>query len=616
LRSALAIRGWARPSEPRVRFGQPVLPGIATVGPDDASLAGEFVTGALAVREGRFAYAGHEVGMRGAIDWFPRGASEAWLTAHHRLEPALAVGVAALVASGPTERRGWYDVGVRYAGSWIERVRGGSGPAWGLEALGHRIVNLLHFHQLFAGELRDDGDFRRRLLTSVYGQTEYLATSVARATNDPWLVSAGRALVLAGRFFDGLEARAWVEQGTALVWEQLREQVNEDGGDARRSPVWQRAVLGEYLELLAVLKASNDDIPAWVRKRVRGMADFLARVSHPNGQAALFGDAPVMGTRSREELLALAAVVLGEPQWALAADLRAIWPRLMLGPSGLRVQQAEDGPPPDLAESRALRRTGFYVLAGTPGDVMILDGGTTPGRRGHGAFELSVGGVPIIVGAGHAEREPWHAAYFGSPFAQNVLAEKAGGTAGAMGATLEGTTHWMMRDGLVSFLATWGERRRLVLCLPGRFWLVIDQVNGTGPWAGESLLHLDPSCRVEAACSGRPVLLVSRPPGARCALAFAGATDVRLVGGLVAPRVQGWMARTPGRVEPAQTIVLPVAGTRPLVAGYAMVPRGTPDVMLSLDGETLEVHATLRIARTEYHLRVLQDEIELRSGVA
>jgi hypothetical protein len=616
LRSALAIRGWARPSEPRVRFGQPVLPGIPLVGAADAPLAQEFVAAALAVRDGRFTYAGHEIGMRGAIDWFPRGASEGWLTAHHRLEASLALGVTALVAPDAADRRAWYDVSVRYAGSWIERVRGGNGPAWGFEALGHRIVNLLHLHQLFAGELRDDADFRRRLLTSVYGQAEYLAGGVARVTNDPWLVTAGRALILAGRFFDGLEARAWVEQGTALVWEQLREQVNEDGGDARRSPVWQCAVLGEYLELLAVMKASNDEIPAWARKRVRGMADFLARVSHPNGQPALFGDAPVTGMRSREELLALAAVVLGEPQFALGGDSLAIWPRLMLGSSGLRVQQTDDGAPPDLGESRALRRTGFYVLAGTPGDVMILDGGTAPGRRGHGAYELSVGGTPILVGAGHADREPWHAAYFTSPFAQNVLAEKAGGTAGALAASGEGAAHWMMRDGLVSFLATWGERRRLVLCLPGRFWLVIDQVNGTGPWAGESLLHLDPACRVEAACSGRPVLLVSRPPGARCALAFAGGTDVRLVGGLVAPRVQGWTARTPGRVEPSQAIVLPVAGTRPLLAGYAIVPRGTPDVALDLNGETLEVHATLRIARTEYHLRVLQDEIELRSGIA
>jgi hypothetical protein len=287
----------------------------------------------------------------------------------------------------------------------------------------------------------------------------------------------------------------------------------------------------------------------------------------------------------------------------------------MQGSGGLRVQQVDDGVANDLGESRALRRTGFYVLAGTPGDAMILDGGATPGPRGHGSYELSVGGVPIIVGSGWADREPWQPGFFGSPFAQNVLAEKAGGTAGALGATAEGNTHWMMREGLVSFLATWGERRRLVLCLPGRFWLVIDQVNGTGPWAGESLLHLDPACRVDAVCNGRPVLLVSRPPAARCALAFAGGTDVRLVGGLTTPRVQGWTARTPGRVDAAQVIVVPVTGNRPLVAGYAIVPRGTPDVALTLDGEAFELRGTLRIGRTEYALRVLQDEIELRAGM-
>jgi hypothetical protein len=53
-----------------------------------------------------------------------------------------------------------------------------------------------------------------------------------------------------------------------------------------------------------------------------------------------------------------------------------------------------------------------------------------------------------------------------------------------------------------------------------------------------------------------------------------------------------------------------------LVAGYAIVPRGTPDVALSLSGETLEIEAALRIGRTEYQVHVLQDEITVRSGVA
>jgi hypothetical protein len=617
LRSALTIRGWTRGTEPKVRFGQPILPGLSTIGPDDAALAGEFIAVAEAVRAGSFAYLGREVAMPGGMEWFPAGVSERWLAAHHRLEPLLAIGVAAAVAADPSERADWYEVGSEFSGSWITTVRGAGGPAWGLEALSRRVVNLLYFHQLFANELRDDTDVRRRLLSSIFSQGEYLASSVARATSDRWLVASAHALLLAGRCFDGLEAREWVQQGTALAWDQLREQVNEDGGDTRRSPTWQRALFSEYLELLAFLKASHDEIPAWVRKRVRGMADFVARVAHPNGEPVLFGDAPVHGARSTQELLALASIVLSEPQLALAADLRAVWPRLMLGSSarGMRVLPTDDGPAPDRGESRALRRTGFYVLAGTPGDAMILDGDPLPRTRGFGAYELSVGGVPVIVGAGFADQEPWHEPYFTSEVAQNVLVEKAGGTA-SVATNGEGTTHWMMRDGLVSFLATWGHRRRLVLCLPGRFWLVIDQINGTGPWAGESVLHFDPACRIEGACNGQPTFIASRPPGARCALAFAGGTDVRLVGGVTLPRVQGWVARTPGRVEPAHAIVIPVAGNRPLVCGYAIIPRGTPDVSLHLDGESLEVRASLRIARTEYQLNVLQDEIELRSGIA
>ena len=128
---------------------------------------------------------------------------------------------------------------------------------------------------------------------------------------------------MAGRFFDGMEARSWLDAGAATLWGQLREQVHEDGGHRERNLVIHSAVLADYLEIFATLLAAHDEIPVWARKRVKGMADFLARMVHPDGEIALFHGAAVGTARSPRELLATAGIVLHEPELALPAGGRS-----------------------------------------------------------------------------------------------------------------------------------------------------------------------------------------------------------------------------------------------------------------------------------------------------
>src|SRR5204863_9629266 len=108
-----------------------------------------------------------------------------------------------------------------------------------------------------------------------YTQAQALAAGLAGRPLDRWTIHAGRALFMAGRFFDGMEARAWLEQGATILWGQLREQVHEDGGHRDRNPAVHAIVLADYLEVLSILQAANDDVPIWARKRVKGMADVL-----------------------------------------------------------------------------------------------------------------------------------------------------------------------------------------------------------------------------------------------------------------------------------------------------------------------------------------------------
>src|SRR5262249_61290974 len=143
----------------------------------------------------------------------------------------------------------------------------------------------------------------------------------------------GRGRVRGGRLCGGMEARGWLEAGATVLWGQLREQVHEDGGHTSRNAAVHALVLADYLEIFALLLAANDDVPLWARKRVKGMADFLARLLHPDGEVALFHGAALGVARPAHELLATAGTILHEPDMAPPGELPGVWPLLVLGRS-------------------------------------------------------------------------------------------------------------------------------------------------------------------------------------------------------------------------------------------------------------------------------------------
>jgi hypothetical protein len=619
LRSVLTARGWVRRPEPRVRFGQPVLPGVGAIDAGLRPQARDFVARAEALRAGRLVHLGAIRQSSGRLEWLPRDASPAWQSALHGLDELMAVGIAGATAPSADERRAWYELALSTSRDWTRRVSAGHPIAWSVPALARRVRNLLLLQALFAPELRKDQEARRELLAHLYEQAGALATAASAPGSGPWLVAAGNALFLAGRFFDGMEARGWVETGTTMLWAQLREQVREDGGHESRSPAWQAFVLGEFLVTLAALRADNDDVPMWGRKRVKGMADCLARLAHPDGTLPNFDVPAVDSIWSVKELLAAAAVLLHEPAFAIAPELPGIWPLLLVGESGRRTYDGFSHTPPP-TEARALRRTGFFVLAGEPGDSMIVDGSARPCTQGAAAFgyELAVAGLPLVVGTPVGAEQPGPIAeHARSVRARNVLVplEGAPRDVGAV------ESRFTVRDGVQYFLGTcqnfaglgpdaWYRRR--VLCMPGRFWIVADELFGTGSFTGESLIHLHPDAVVRADCAGRPIIAAERGPGASVSVLVAGVRSLNLLGGVADPEPQGWYPSRTGGWRPAPVVVIRTAGTLPILTGYALVPRSAGmSGRLVLEGDAFELRASLRLGEHTYELTAVQDEVRL-----
>jgi hypothetical protein len=604
-------RIWVRRPEPRVQFSPPFLPGLETIAEGDRAWAAPLLATAEALRAGEFRHHGHPVTMRDHVQWYPAGVSESWLEAHHALGVLLPIGIAGHLADGLDRRRVWYEIGAGIVGDWMAEVGPAAPHAWERPVLTQRVLHLVQFHEFFAAELREDERFRGTFLRSLYDQVQQLASDVEGVPGDPWLVASGRALVTAGRFFDDLEAREWLERGGAILWRQLQEQVNEDGGHAWRSPAWQAFVLEQYVHLIAMLRAHGEPVPPWARKRLKAACDFMLRVTRPDGTPARLGGRAPAATCTPAQVVGLAGTLLAEAGIAPPGDLDGLWPRLLLGRDGRRAHAALPRRR-DRAESRALRRTGYYVLAGQDGDVMILDGGGAADGRSPFGYELSVGGLPLLVAAGGTEVGTGDlGGYFASPRAHNVLLngqQSPGGPASA-------EAHWMLRSGMASFVGVAGPHRRLVLCLPGRFWLVCDQLTGPGVWTGQSLVHLHPETEVRSISRGRPTFHLMRSRAARGALAFAGSHGVRLVQGLLGSRPQGWYAEEGRPPVGAPTVSLTVGGPLPLVSGYVFVPRTESEVRLELEQDGFGLGILLRIGRNEYRVSAQQDEIELRSEI-
>ncbi|HYV56112.1 MAG TPA: alginate lyase family protein [Candidatus Nitrosopolaris sp.] len=614
--------GRAKRPEPRVRYGQFFLPGLAVLGRPQANEARPLLDQAHAVRTRRFTYLGRTLVFPARIDWEPTGLSERWRIKLNSLDELLALGVAAALVSDPHARQGWYDVAAGLMREWVEGASE-RGVGWGVPALAARIPNLIYAQVLFAAELRADLATRRLLIESLDAQAAELAIAVEDQPSDVALIDAGRALFMAGRFFDAMEARGWLETGAAILWEQLREQVHEDGGHRDRTPARHAHVLATYIEFFALLQASRDELPMWARKRVKGMADLLVRILHPDGQVPLF-HGTALGMVRPPELLAAAAVVLHEPDLAPPGDLPGVWPLLILGEAGRRVHVNLARRRP-ASEPRALRRVGFYVLPGEAGDVLLLDGESPPpdGDGNVFGYELSVGGQRLIVdsGDGGEEAEPWRT-YFRSARAHNVMIIKGAEQVVDGRVPLVGDVEWIVKDGLRCFAGTHDgfaglsedlslRHRRRIFCLPGRFWLVCDEVLGTGVWQAESFLHFHPEIVLSGAYRTGPTFMAERSRSARVQVVPGGAAKVRAVHGLVEPNCQGWYAGSVGERRSATVMSFVKSAEAPFVFGYALLPRTNGPAVLRFEHDAFHFVATLVTEGDEYRIRAEQGDLEL-----
>lgn len=287
-----------------------------------------------------------------------------------------------LVAQGAAERAPWHRALVE---RWIAENPPGHGTGWEPYPTSLRIVNWVKW-ALTDGQTARDGEPRLldAALHSLAVQARWLRARLEIHLLGNHLWANAKALIFAGAFFDGAEARNWLDKGLALMRRELREQILPDGGHFERSPMYHATLLEDLLDLVQLGDRypgviAPDALAAWRETAVR-MLRWLRVMTHPDGEIAFFNDAAFGIAASLAALEDYARRVLALP---LARDERDDEPRIDVLPDSGYVRL----------------HSGTAVLIA---DVAPIGPDYLPGHA-HAdtlSFELSLHGRRVLVNSG------------------------------------------------------------------------------------------------------------------------------------------------------------------------------------------------------------------------
>lgn len=281
-----------------------------------------------------------------------------------------------LNAEAAESRSAWHRALLQ---QWVRDNPAGEGTGWEPYPTSLRIVNWIKW-ALSGNQLPPN------CVESLAAQARWLSKRLERHLLGNHLFSNAKALIFAGLYFEGPEANAWLDSGLRILEQQIPEQILSDGGHFERSTMYHALALEDMVDIYNVASMWPEAIPARWRAAVTSWASliapmrhWLAVMSHPDGEIALFNDAALGIAPTRFELERYAA-------------------RLGLAP------------PPALTLGLTQLAASGYIRVASPESVAIIDvapiGPDYLPAHAHAdtlSFELSVYGQRVLVNSGTSE---------------------------------------------------------------------------------------------------------------------------------------------------------------------------------------------------------------------
>lgn len=229
----------------------------------------------ISFADNAFLFLNHRVDRPNHIDWNDSKQSKLWLYNLHYFD----------VLHQPDLED---NTGFKLINEWIENNPHFKGNGWEPYPLSLRIVNWIKFLQ------HSDYPQTEVVLNSLFLQTRSLNNKIEYHLLGNHLFKNGVALLFAGYFFKGEEAKQWLATGKQILIEQLAEQVLADGGHFERSPMYHALILEDILDCLNLVTSSQVDVDAEFKAllelKANAMLEFMMATLHKDGSYPVFND--------------------------------------------------------------------------------------------------------------------------------------------------------------------------------------------------------------------------------------------------------------------------------------------------------------------------------------
>ena len=483
--------------------------------------------------EGVFRFLNTARSLTTAEGWNDPRAERLWLYNLHYFDD--------LNAAGRERRSAWHE---RLIARWVVENAPGFGVGWEPYPLSLRIVNWIKW--ACSGFLLPE-----TAVHSLAVQARYLKERLEYHLLGNHLLTNAKALVFAGLFFDGDEAKQWLETGLEILDKELAEQILVDGGHFERSTMYHSIVLGDILDLVAADRVYPSIVPGQLTDRwarVAGdMFKWLAAMCHPDGDISFFNDAAFGIALTPAQLQACASVLGVNADAPPKENFIRLEPtgyvRVRRGPWSLIFDMAPVGP--DYIPGHAHADTLSFELSWNAQRVLTNSGTSSYQVGPQRAWERSTAAHNTVEVDAENSSEVWSAFRVGRracPFAKDL-----GESNGVLSASASHDGYRRLKGAPV---------HRMALETRENTFRVSDTILGRGVHRAAGYFHFHPDLRLaENTVGGWKIIL---PQG----------VILRIVGhdGLRLEREEGRYAPEFGKVLPRPVLVWRIEKDLPMSA--------------------------------------------------
>lgn len=267
-------------------------------------------------------------------NWDPEGLPRLWRYNLHYFDDLNAVDA--------SQRDAWHRDLVR---RWIRENPPCNGTGWEPYPISIRIVNWIKW-------MASGREIEPAWIESLALQARWLAANLEYHLLGNHLFVNAKALMFAGCYFSGTEAEAWRNTAAGILLSEIDEQILEDGGQFERSPMYHCLATEDLLDIISLGNARPHarlaDVADKARRTLTGMLTWMQRMTHPDGEIALFNDSAFAIAPTPAALIEYAdalAIPAPEPAGAGLHHLpQSGYAAATLGPAYLIADIGEIGP--------------------------------------------------------------------------------------------------------------------------------------------------------------------------------------------------------------------------------------------------------------------------------